>query len=119
MVIADDTDAAAQAKWQRYREGADMEALSWMSDQGNKDQTAAEESTARYINLPEGAINFNMGTLVGSDATIARMLDEIADVAGAKGVMLTFDDFLVGMERFGRCIQPLMRSRTEQARAAA
>jgi pyrimidine oxygenase len=28
-------------------------------------------------------------------------------------VMLTFDDFVIGMEQFGQRIQPLMRSRAE------
>jgi pyrimidine oxygenase len=61
--------------------------------------------------LPEGAINFNMGTLVGSYASVARMLDEAASVPGTKGLMLTFDDFLIGMQQFGQHIQPLMKRR--------
>ena len=69
--------------------------------------------------LPEGAINFNMGTLVGSYASIARMLDEAATVPGTKGIMLTFDDFLIGMEQFGQRIQPLMKSRREKLAAVA
>jgi pyrimidine oxygenase len=32
--------------------------------------------------------------------------------------MLTFDDFLIGMEQFGQRIQPLMRSRPQVAAAA-
>jgi pyrimidine oxygenase len=113
MVIADETDEAAQAKWKRYRDGADVGALAWMADQGGKDQTAGETSTARHINLPEGAVNFNMGTIVGSYATAARMLDEVASLPGAKGIMLTFDDFLVGLDMFGQRIQPLMASRAD------
>ena len=121
MVIADETDEAARAKWKLYRDGADVDALSWMADQGGKDQTSTDASgTARHINLPEGAVNFNMGTIVGSYASVARMLDEVADVPGAKGIMLTFDDFLAGLDAFGQRIQPLMASRaTVQARAAA
>jgi pyrimidine oxygenase len=111
MVIADETDAAAQAKWKRYRDGADVGALAWMADQGGKDQTAGATSTARHINLPEGAVNFNMGTIVGSYATAARLLDEVATLPGAKGIMLTFDDFLIGLDMFGQRIQPLMTSR--------
>ncbi len=109
MVIADETDELAQATWLRYREGADVDALSWMADQGGKD--ASSDGTARHINLPEGAVNFNMGTLVGSYATVARMLDELDAIDGVKGVMLTFDDFLAGMDKFGQRIQPLMASR--------
>jgi pyrimidine oxygenase len=33
--------------------------------------------------------------------------------------MLTFDDFIVGMEQFGRYIQPLMKSRAHVLQAAA
>jgi hypothetical protein len=35
-------------------------------------------------------INFNMGTLVGSYANVARMLDKAGSVPGTKGLMLTF-----------------------------
>ena len=111
MVIADETDELAMAKWKTYREGADVDALAWMADQGSKDQSAADNSTARQINLPEGAVNFNMGTLVGSYAKVAAMLDEAASVEGTKGIMLTFDDFLIGLDQFGERIQPLMASR--------
>ena len=31
MVIADETDELAEAKWQKYREGADVDALAWMA----------------------------------------------------------------------------------------
>jgi pyrimidine oxygenase len=46
------------------------------------------------------------------------MLDEMAAVPGVRGVMLTFDDFIVGMEQFGTRILPLMHSRDKVRRAA-
>lgn len=54
-----------------------------------------------------------MGTLVGSYAKIAEMLDSVAEIPGTKGIMLTFDDFLVGLDKFGEKIQPLMKSRSK------
>jgi pyrimidine oxygenase len=57
-------------------------------------------------------VNINMGTLVGSYETVARMLDEMAGVPGTGGVLLTFDDFVEGVENFGTRIQPLMKSRS-------
>jgi pyrimidine oxygenase len=114
MVIADETDAAAMAKWQHFNAGADADSLAWMSDQAGADTTASENSTAKAMVVPEGAINFNMGTLVGSYASVARMLDEAAGVPGTKGIMLTFDDFLIGMEQFGQRIQPLMATRSDR-----
>ena len=49
--------------------------------------------------------------LIGSYESVARRLDEIAAIPDLKGVMLTFDDFIVGMEQFGEHIQPRMKSR--------
>jgi pyrimidine oxygenase len=116
MVIADETDDAAFAKWQHYVEGADAGALSYFGVQATAD--TAPDSSARWASHATSAVNFNMGTLVGSYGNVARMLDEAAAVPGTKGLMLTFDDFVVGMEQFGRRIQPLMTSRTH-LRAAA
>ena len=111
MIIADETDAAAEAKWQHYKDGTDATALAWMADQGAADKAAEESSTARRINLPEGALNFNMGTLVGSYASVAAMLDEAAAIEGTRGIMLVFDDFIAGLDAFGTRIQPLMACR--------
>jgi pyrimidine oxygenase len=119
MVIADETDEKAMTKWLSYKAGVDVDALAWMADQGGKDQTAATTSTAKTINLPDQAVNFNMGTIVGSYATVAKLLDEAAAVPGTKGLMLTFDDFVVGIEDFGRYIQPLMKCRASRLAAAA
>ena len=38
MIIADETDEKAQAKWQNYNNGADMKAIQWLQDQGGKRQ---------------------------------------------------------------------------------
>ncbi len=113
MVIADETDAAAQAKWECYKEGKDLDALSYMGIQAGGDDKADAGGTAQSISNPVSAVNFNMGTLVGSYATVAKLLDELATVEGIAGVMLTFDDFIIGMENFGRYIQPSMASRQQ------
>ena len=119
MIIADETDAAAEAKWRHYNEGADLDAMTWLAGQANADANAAATSTARQMAAPTGAVNFNMGTLVGSYAAVARMLDECATVPATKGIMLVFDDFLIGLEQFGQRIQPLMKTRAEKLEAVA
>ncbi|PRY17474.1 pyrimidine utilization protein A [Kineococcus rhizosphaerae] len=115
MVIADETDELAFAKWQDYHDNADVEALDYRGNEAAADTAADENSTARTISLPEGAVNFNMGTLIGSYENVARMLDELATVPGLAGVMLTFDDFVAGVDAFGERIQPLMTSRAHVA----
>jgi len=111
MVIADDTDDAALATWRHYKDGADHTAIAWMTAQAAADRGASALASVRKKVLPEGAVNFNMGTLVGSDAAIARMLDEAATVPGIKSILLVFDDYLIGLDRFGQRIQPLMACR--------
>lgn len=119
MVIADETDEAAMAKWTRYVEGADTEALAWLFGRAEDDKQAAEGSTAKAIANRVSPINFNMGTIVGSYASCARMLDEVATIPGVKGIMLTFDDFLIGMDAFAERIQPLMACRRDRLARAA
>jgi pyrimidine oxygenase len=110
MVIADETDEAAMEKWIHYREGVDHDAVAWLGEQGAADKTSTT-TNVRQLADRESAVNLNMGTLVGSYASIARMLDEMAAVPNTGGVLLTFDDFIEGVENFGTRIQPLMKSR--------
>ncbi len=61
-----------------------------------------------------------IGTLSARFAgRLARMLDEAAAMPGVKGLMLTFDDFLIGMDAYGERIQPLMQCRKHVASLAA
>jgi pyrimidine oxygenase len=115
MIIADETDEAARAKWEHYKAGADTEAIAWLGQQSAADTRSGADTNVRQMADPTSAVNINMGTLVGSYANVARMLDEVATVPGTEGVLLTFDDFLQGVENFGERIQPLMKSRAHCA----
>ena len=74
-------------------------------------QDGTSNTNTTQLAAPESAVNLNMGTLVGSYESVARMLDEVAAVEGTAGVLLVFDDFVKGVEDFGTKIQPLMASR--------
>ena len=111
MIIADETDARAMAKWDLYNAGGDKAAMEYLLGKAAEDATTAETSSVAAIQRAPSPINFSMGTLVGSYANVAAMLDEVATMPGVKGIMLTFDDFLAGLDAFGERIQPLMRCR--------
>ena len=88
MIIADETDEAALAKWNKYREGTDHEALSWVAGQASKDTQTDMASTAkRFMSSSGDLVNMNQGTLVGSYQSIAEMVDELSGVEGLKGVI--------------------------------
>ena len=107
------------AKWEHYKAGVDLEALDWRDTQAAADVKAEKTSTVgRMVHAPE-KLPTNMLRLIGSYATVARLLDEMAEIDGLRGVMLTFDDFLVGMEQFGTRILPLMKCRAERPAIAA
>jgi pyrimidine oxygenase len=117
-IIAGETDDAAWERWHRYVAGADLGALSWMADQAGADVDASENSTVRQL-AQQGAVNFNMGTLIGSYERVAEMLDEAGSVPGTDGVMLVFDDFVSGLDAFGEHIQPRMATRVDRLPTAA
>jgi pyrimidine oxygenase len=120
MIIADETDEAAWAKWEHYKAGTDIEALSWSSNQAAIDTRASEHSTKAFrVAQRKEAVPNNGNRLIGSYAAVARMLDEMAEVEGLGGIMLTFDDFIIGIEQFGQRIQPLMQSRRHRTLAMA
>jgi pyrimidine oxygenase len=124
MVIAAETDEAAFAKWEHYKKGTDMEALAWQYTQATADKNAPATSTVARMVANQNA---NTGSpqptgmlkLIGSYESVAKMLDKVAETPGLKGIMLTFDDFVIGMEQFGEHIQPLMKSRNPKLRIAA
>ena len=118
MVICDETDEAAHAKWEHYKVGADMDAIAWLGVQGAADTKSGGDTNVRQMTDPTSPVNINMGTLVGSPATVARLLDEVMTVPGVGGVLLVFDDFLKGIDVFGQEVQPLMRTRRHVAAPA-
>jgi pyrimidine oxygenase len=120
MIIADNTDDAAFAKWRHYNETVDRVAIGNLFSSTSADTASADSSVRKLVDedaarkaapIPEGAVNLNFATLVGSYASVARMLDEVSAVPGTTGAMLIFDDFMQGIENFGKKIQPLMNCR--------
>jgi pyrimidine oxygenase len=117
MIIADETDELAMQKWDHYVAGVDLEALAWRDGQAGQDVKAEAHSTVGRM-VRSDRVPTNMLRLIGSYATVARLLDECAEIPGLQGVMLTFDDFVEGVENFGTRIQPLMKSRANLSVAA-
>ena len=118
-VIADETDAGAMAKWEHYKAGTDLVALGWARQQAATDVTTRDPFSTKQRRMPAGEPTPTTAMkLIGSYATIAALLDDIAGIPGLQGVMLSFDDFRSGIEQFGQYIQPRMRSRAGAPTAA-
>jgi pyrimidine oxygenase len=103
MVILADTDEEAQAKIEHYKEGADMEALENALGDALAD---AAGTTAQRIGMLRESVFFGLNLIAGSPETVARQLQEIAEVEGTAGVMLTFDEPMNGLQRFVQDVMP-------------
>jgi hypothetical protein len=77
-----------------------------------------DEDAARRLRRFRRARLTSIWTLVGSYASVARMLDEVSAVPGTTEAMLIFDDFMEGIENFPKKIQPLMKCRVPMLRKA-
>jgi pyrimidine oxygenase len=114
-VILDDTDEKAQARVDLYNAGTDHEAQAIMLGGAAKD--ANSQGTAANSRKWTGkAVNDN--AVVGSPETVARFFNSLAEVDPNLGVMLIFDDFLEGIERFGKEVMPLINQPSALTAAA-
>ena len=111
-VILADTDEEARARERHYRDGADLDAIAFMTGQASLDTVG---TTASVITQLQGVTFMGIGLLVGSPATVAGEIDRLAEIPGTAGMMLTFDDFVLGVERFGSEVMPLLQCRQAMA----
>jgi pyrimidine oxygenase len=116
FVITGETDAVAEHKWVSYREGADLEAIAFMMGQATALMTGqthpdASGSAAAIATQMQNAFALNIGKVMGSHASVARQLDTLAAIDGLTGIMCIFDDFVLGIEDFGRNVVPLLHCR--------
>ena len=120
MIIADETDAAAMAKWEHYKAGTDVEALAYRDAQAEDDPNQDPYSQAEPAPHARASTSCRPTRACWS-APMPRSRacwTSWPTVPGVHGVMLTFDDFVIGMEQFGTRILPLMRCRNEIKAAA-
>jgi pyrimidine oxygenase len=108
MVIMDDTDELAQARVDKYNAGTDVAAMAFMKGQAGLD-TKSEGTAAGMVSADMKAIK---KAVVGSPQTVADFFNKLAEVDPNAGFMLTFDDFLEGIERFGTQVMPLLMQPT-------
>jgi pyrimidine oxygenase len=105
MVILGETDRDAQRKVDLYNSGLDYDAIAFMQSQAALD-TRSTGTSAKMLTREPKAVQDT--AIVGSPATVAEKFNELSNVPGTAGFMLTFDDFLEGVEVFGSEVMPLL-----------
>jgi pyrimidine oxygenase len=116
-IVFGETDDAAQATAEHYREGLDEGALQGMlkaygffdTEAGGKenDFTAKARQT------------FMTPYIAGSTDTVIEKLTEMFEVSGIDGIMLIFPDYHAGIPIFGEKVLPVLRERFPSKMKAA
>ena len=109
LVIMDDTDQLARARVDLYNSGSDVEALENERNHYALDRSGGSSAQkARTINPRKAVEETDANLIVGSPKTVAQSLNEISRVDGLDDVLVLFDDFTEGLDRFGQEVVPLL-----------
>lgn len=107
-LVIGETDAAAAATAESYREGFDEGALhGMMRAYGFHDSEIGKENAF----VQKARSGFISEHAVGSAETIAEKLITLLDAADLDGLMLIFPDYLTGLPTFAEKILPALRAR--------
>ena len=105
FIVTGETDEIAYQKWEYYRQGADLEAIAFMTGQAKLDLAG---STGAEIAQLKSAFSLNIGRIIGSHRTVANKINELGRIEGVKGVICIFDNYRSGPMDFGLQVKPLL-----------
>ena len=108
-VVVDDTDEKAEAKLAHYVEHADHAAIEYMMTGAVTDSAKGGTSEILASMDQKGAVQMSTDFITGSPESVARQLDEWAELDVA-GYMLVLTDYVTDIERLGRDVFPLMKN---------
>lgn len=112
-VVAAPTDAAAQARVQALADSADMTAIqAWGG-------ALATDKDGGMSKAMQAEMFMGIPTIVGSYATVAEKLDQLAAETTIDGVLFTFPNFVEDITAFGESVMPLLQCRQHQKNAIA
>lgn len=111
-VIAAETDADAQKRFEHIVAGADEDALKNLVGQAELDKSEGMSESLKRKSMFMG-----LPTLVGGYKTVANYLDRIYDEAKIDACMFAFPDFVGDLDDFGKHILPRLESRKRRAHA--
>jgi pyrimidine oxygenase len=113
MIVADTDDAASRLGEDivaRADRGAIANILASANLDTNVDGTSDHLKAALELGIEEGNIAFmSIPVVLGSPATVARRIDQIAQDTGIDGMLFSWPDFVPGIRRFGEEVMPLLK----------
>jgi pyrimidine oxygenase len=107
-VVFGETDDAAQATAQRFRDGLDEGALrGMMRAYGFLDEEIGRENAF----VEKSRSGFMSAHVLGTPSAVAEQIGELLEISKTDGLMLIFPDYHRDIPIFGRDVLPMMRER--------
>jgi pyrimidine oxygenase len=107
-IVLADSDAEAEDRFDYYQEGADIEALDnihrhWGSQEREREQ---KQNREKYI---RESICYIGKLAVGGPEKVAGRILELHQEGGLDSVLLVFDDYISGLQKFEKSVMPILR----------
>src|SRR5581483_6377112 len=111
ILILGETEDAARAMYQDYVVGADRDAIDNVFHLRARDRTAERVANMKDRYESEDRIIYGGLTCVGGPEHTAEFFEDLAVNGAVDGIVMAFQDFLVGLRTFGDKVMPLLRRR--------
>lgn len=109
QVVLRDSVAEAEDVVEDWRANMDFPAVKTLMGIAQEDARDDEESSKNLM-LGSDAFMISFPLVLGDAKTVAEKLRTLGAVPGTAGIMLSFQDYLVDVDRFGREVMPLLAS---------
>lgn len=106
VIIIADTDEAAEAQVQHYRDGVDVEV--WRNISKVYEADADGKMAQALIEQAKRDVFYAAQPIYGSAETVAAKLTELADEGELDAFLFTFPDYMDGLTRFDQQVKPEM-----------
>jgi pyrimidine oxygenase len=107
-VVLRDSDQEAEDAIANWRENQDFDAVATMGGMASTD-SATDKKSIRNQLLGSDAFMIGWDVIAGSPKTVADKINALAEVQGTAGIMFTFQDYRVDIDRFGKEVMPLLK----------
>jgi pyrimidine oxygenase len=104
-----DSVAEAEDTFANWRENQDIETVATVGGMAQQDVANLDALSTKQLAFGTDAFVFNFPTLIGDARSIAEQLRAIGEVQDLNGVMLTFQDYLKDVDKFGSEVMPLLK----------
>jgi len=111
IFIIGDSDRDAQRLVERYREGADWQAIAHVYDRTNRGSPSQDTRDIAQRFCAPRYLYYYAPAFTGGPETIADAIEDFTVNGGVDGLVVTFVDYIDGLTRFGRDVMPILHRR--------